>query len=162
MANNSYQDKIPLEFDKIPDRMFIPAVRVRDIVKARPLTHEEKSKIKRGSPDILVEPIIGESYLLTRNDIVVNFRYTNGTKIKTSGWESTKQYIIYRNDNTEVAVMQVPLNHTVNVNGNIANKKSRNSGEYIVCTFGENGEIERQSAKVVTSAVFKKIAAICS
>ena len=155
--NQPYSDKIPLTFSRIPNRMFIPAVRVRDIVKARPLTQEEKSNIKRGSPDILIEPLIGESYLLYRNDVVGNFRYTNGSKIKTSGWESTKQYIIYRNDNTNVMVMQVPLNHTVEVNGKVANAKSRSSGEYIVCTLDESGEISRESAKIVTSAVFRKM-----
>ena len=44
--NQAYLDKIPLTFDQIPNRLFIPAVRVRDIVKARPLSQEEKSKIK--------------------------------------------------------------------------------------------------------------------
>lgn len=149
--------KVEISFDSIKDRMFIPAIKVRDIVRARPLSASEKESIQRGSPDILINPVIGESYLIHRNDVIRNFVYTNGKRIKTSGWKAESQYVIFRADNTTVMVMQVPQNHTVVVNGVIANEKTRKSGDYIVCPLTENNEIDREHASVVSSAIFRKM-----
>ena len=149
--------KTALNFEDIPDRVFIPALKVRDIVRAKPLSLAEKKQIPRGSADILIKPLIGNEYLLSRNDVVNNFTYTNGSIIKTSGWESSKMYVIFRPDNTLVYAMQVPTNHTVVINGEMANKNSRKAGDYIVCASNESGVIDRSTAVILSAAVFRKM-----
>lgn len=141
----------------IPDSLFIEAHKVRDIVKARPLNKREKEQAGRGTPDIRIDPIIGTSYLITREMLVNNFRYTNGKKIKTSGWSSDKQYVVYRNNQEVVRVMQVPLSNTVKINGTMANEKNRRLGDYIVCPINSDGTPNRNEASIVSAAIFKKM-----
>ena len=141
----------------IPDSLFIEAHKVRDIVKARPLNKREKEQAGRGTPDIRIDPIIGTSYLITREMLVNNFRYTNGKKIKTSGWSSDKQYVVYRNTQEVVRVMQVPLSNTVKINGVMANEKNRRLGDYIVCSINSDGTPNRNDASIVSAAIFKKM-----
>ena len=149
--------KTEIVFDDIPDRLFIQAVKVRDIVRARPLKATEKKNTKRGAPDILVKPLIGEKYLISRNEVIGNFTYTNGKKIKTAGWSSDNYYVIFRNDNVVVMVMQVPQNHILTIGDKTANEKSRSSGDYVVCLVDEDGRIQRNTATIVSSSMFKKM-----
>lgn len=149
--------KTPISFDEIPDKVFIPAIKVREIVKARPLKLDEKKQIQRGSADILIKPLIGKQYLLTRDQVINNFKYTNGKKIKTSGWESSKSYVIYTEDNATVMVVQIPLNHTVTIGEVTANESNRKSGDYIVCNLDQSGKIDRTSASIVSAPLFRKM-----
>lgn len=148
--------KTQLNLSDIPDRMFIPAVMVRDIMRVRPLTQEEKKKTERGGPDVLAIPVIGAQCLMHRHDIIGNYTYTNGKKINVKGWQSSKLYVVVRNANETVMVMQVPLNHTVSAN-TVANDKNRASGDYIVCLTDESGYIDLNTASVVPAAVFRKV-----
>ena len=149
--------KTPIPFKEIPDRMFMPAIKVREIVRARPLKYEERKNNSRGAPDIFVEPLIGKPYYLSRQDVINHFTYLNRKKIKTTGWESSKKYVIYRDDNTLVKAMQVPLNHTIDINGVTANSSNRSRGDYIVCMCNEDGTIDRGTASVVSAAIFRKL-----
>ena len=147
-----------INFKDIPDKLFIPAVKVRDIVKARPLSiKEKKSKSMHGAPDIVIEPFIGIPYMITKEQLVTNFVYTSGKIIKASGWEHTKKYVVYRKDNSEVLVMKVPLESSIIIGGKVANNKTRKSGDYIVCLQNPDGSINRDSACIVPSALFKKM-----
>ena len=141
----------------LPDSLFIEAYKVRDIVKARPLNKEEKQRINRGAPDIRVDPLIGESYTIDRDTLINNFVYTNNKKIKTMGWSSGKQYVVYRQTKEKIRIMQVPLSNTVQINGKMANTGNRKRGDYIVCYEKNDGSIDRNRAYIITSAVFKKM-----
>lgn len=151
-------DRTSIDFTSIGDQMFVPAIMVRDIVQARPLTRDEKAKLSNGAPDILMTPIIGTQYMASRKDVSSNFTYTNGKRIKISGWDTKKgtKYIIYRPCNVMVVVMQVPTNSSVSVHGKIANQKNRKRGDYIVCLTDENGRVIRDSASIVSAALFRK------
>ena len=146
-----------LDFNDIPNRLFMDAVKTREIAFARPMTAEEKNQYERGAADIMIQPLIGESYTITRADLLSYFTYTNNKKIKTAGWESSKKYLVYMPDNKPVKVMQVPMNHTVEINGTVANSGSRRVGDYIVCNVTDQGDVDRESATILTSAVFKKL-----
>ena len=146
-----------VDFGEIPDNCFISGILVREIVKARPLTREEKQKIKRGGPDILIEPVVGQGSLMNRNEVISTYSYTNGRKINIKGWKAEKTYVIFKPTNVEVAIMQVPLNNIVNVRGKRANSGNKQSGDYIICRLNDDGSINRDTASVVTSAVFRKI-----
>lgn len=150
-------NKGSIEFDAIPDKLFIPAVMVRDIVKARPLNRIEKSNMKRGGPDILVLKVSGGKDIKSREEISQYYRYLNNKPIKVMGWQSSKLYILYRVVNENVAVLQVPVNNTVIVNGKVANAGNKHSGDYIVCRLNEDGTLDRKSAVVISAYLFHKI-----
>ena len=146
-----------LSFDKVNDEVFLRAYKIRDINKARILNRAEKKKIPSGSPDILVRPFIGKGRLMSRQEVVSNYRYLTDKEINVRGWKSENTYIIYRIVREPVAIMQVPININIDVNGKTANKGNRQSGDYIICSLDENGNILRNTARVISSAMFKKI-----
>lgn len=150
-------EKTSLVYESIPDRMFIPAVMIREMLRVRPLNSEEKKNTKRGGPDVLAIPYIGNRSLMFRDDITGCYTYTNGRKIKVRGWQTSKFYIVVRPSNETVMVMQVPPNHTLEINGITANNKDKRISDYIVCKIDPNGNIDRQSATIVRGNVFHKL-----
>lgn len=150
-------EKTNLAYESIPDRMFIPAVMIREMLRVRPLNSEEKKNTKRGGPDVLAIPYIGNRSLMFRDDITGCYTYTNGRKIKVRGWQTSKFYIVVRPSNETVMVMQVPPNHTLEINGITANNKDKQISDYIVCKIDPNGNIDRQSATIVRGSVFHKL-----
>lgn len=150
-------EKTNLAYESIPDRMFIPAVMIREMLRVRPLNSEEKKNTKRGGPDVLAIPYIGNRSLMFRDDITGCYTYTNGRKIKVRGWQTSKFYIVVRPSNEIVMAMQVPPNHTLEINGITANNKDKQISDYIVCKIDPNGNVDRQSATIVRGNVFHKL-----
>lgn len=150
-------EKTNLAYESIPDRMFIPAVMIREMLRVRPLNSEEKKNTKRGGPDVLAIPYIGNRSLMFRDDITGCYTYTNGRKIKVRGWQTSKFYLVVRPSNETVMAMQVPPNHTLEINGITANNKDKQISDYIVCKIDPNGNIDRQSATIVRGNVFHKL-----
>ena len=150
-------EKTNLAYESIPDRMFIPAVMIREMLRVRPLNSEEKKNTKRGGPDVLAIPYIGNRSLMFRDDITGCYTYTNGRKIKVRGWQTSKFYLVVRPSNEIVMAMQVPPNHTLEINGITANNKDKQISDYIVCKIDPNGNIDRQSATIVRGNVFHKL-----
>lgn len=157
MPQNRNFQRVELDLSQIPDKVFIPGVMVREVLRVRPLTQAEKEQNPRGGPDILVSPLVGKPYQAKRDFIKNNYTYVNGRKVNIHGWKSSKLYVVVRPSDIMVLLMQVPLNHTVNANGVIANSKSRNSGDYIVCLPDEGGSLDRTTASVVPAQLFHKI-----
>lgn len=155
MGNNN--SKTPIEYADIPSKLFIPAIMIKEISRARCLSQNEKSKIKAGSPDIMVMPFIGKAGLMSRDSITQNYRYANGKKINIMGWKAENSYIISRQVNQLVMVMQVPSNHIMNLNGKSVNKNNREHPDYIVCLTDKSGRIDRNSAFTISSDLFKKM-----
>lgn len=149
--------RIPLDFSEIPDRVFIPAVMVREILRVRPLTYKEKQSEKRGGPDILVNPMVGKQYKSNRDYIINHFTYLTGKKVNIRGWRSSKMYVVVRPSDIVIMVMQVPLNLEIHLENEVANSGNRKSGDYIVCLTDAAGEIDRSTASVVPASLFHKI-----
>ncbi|MBR1455158.1 MAG: hypothetical protein IJ593_11055 [Lachnospiraceae bacterium] len=145
-----------IEYKDIPDKVFVKAILIRDIAKARLLSKEEKQNIERGSPDIEVISIVGGKSMVDRNSILANYKYTNNKRVKTYGWKSGKEYVIYRDINDEVYVFKVPTYAKVKVGNKVANYSSKGSGDYIICLSNERG-IDRANVYVVSSQLFRKL-----
>lgn len=153
-------EKEILNYESLPDRIFVPAIKVRDIVRARPMSIQEKrdrAENKRGGADIIIMPVIGEPYLITRGELKEYFRYTNDREINPRGWKASKQYIVYKEDETEIRVLQIPTTTIINIGKRKVNSTNRKNGEYIVCLLDENGQIDRAHPYIVNSAIFKKL-----
>jgi len=145
------------KFNELPNRAFIPVLRKRDIVKVRVLTAEEKRNIQRGSPDVVVETILGHKYLQKRDYIIDNYSYLNGQKISIGGWRAGVEYLVYREDNTPALALMVPLKSSIEINGIKVISGEGNDGVYVVCFLGGDGNIDRQSVGVVSRHIFRKM-----
>ena len=147
---------ITLTINDIPDKVFIPVVRKRDILKAQIITAVEKANLPKGSSDVRTETPLGHEGLLSRNEIMNNYYYLSGHKISLSGWQTGSKYTLSRNDNTPAFAMMIPLNCVVELNGAI-NKAKNETGQYLVCLSDANGEIDRASASIISKPMFRKM-----
>lgn len=146
-----------LIYKELPDNVFIPIIRKRDIVTARPLSREEKREYGSGGPDILLTSPTGEQRLITRQELVANYTYINGKKISISGWSSKRRYLIGKMDDTQLFGMLVPTNCTLKLKGKTANKANKTYGDYIICLPSPNGGIDRESAGLIPNKIFRKM-----
>lgn len=146
-----------VDFNKISDNAFIKAVKTREIMRARLLTKIEKTKINRGGPDVYCQSLNGALGLLTRTDIMRNYKYLNGKKVRVLNWYASDEYFIARPDNIDVMAVKVPKAINIRVKDKVTNTKKSSTGDYIVCAVNEDGSINRESAFIVTSDVFKKM-----
>lgn len=146
-----------LVYTELPDNVFIPVIRKRDIVRARPLSREEKREYGKGCPDILLVSPTGEQRLITRQELLSNFTYLNGRKININVWSSKKNYMVVRMDDTQLFAMLVPYNCTINIKGRNANKNKNRRGDFIICLTDNNGGIDRESAGLIPNKIFRKM-----
>lgn len=148
-----------LELNKIPKRIFIPVNKTKDIIKVRPLNSEEKHRLKPGSPDIKAEPFVGRAGLMKRSDLIKLFTYTSGKRIHLYGWQSDKQYIVYRNTKSQAFAMRIPAGVIIDVNGKPAGNTQHN-GPYIVCLPDAEGNPDYSTASVISAKLFRKMFSI--
>lgn len=137
----------------------VPAIRTREIIMVKIMTQEEKIKYQeqRGRNDILVTTASGALDIMGRAELIQRYRHLNGKQIQLAGWEAGKNYTVYRDDHTEVLIMQVPLNCTAEINGNYANRSSRYAGDYIVTIADDNGEPDLDSMVIYPANLFRKM-----
>ena len=145
-----------LVYEEIPNSLFIPVIRKRDIVKARPLSRVEKQERESGSPDIILLSPIGEQRFITRKEMVDKYTYLDGKKINIRGWSSNRTYMVGCMDSTRLFAMLVPLNCTISLKGREANKNTK-QGDYIICLSDIDGGINRESANLISNKMFKKM-----
>ncbi len=150
-----------IQYHSIPDKMFIKAVKVRDIRRARVLTRAEKAKLKPGSPDISLESPLGFVEIVSRETFTQKYKYINGKSISLTGWRDRYKYMVISNDNTPAYAMYIPPKYTLTVQSNgravKVNKKIKPKGDYIVCGSNPDGSINRNMVFVISYTMFKKM-----
>lgn len=149
--------KLTLVFDNIPDKAFIPVLIKRDIVKARILTHSEKMGMPGGSSDVQIESILGYKRLVSRKEILRDYRYLNGKKVKLAGWRNGKAYTVMSAVNTRAVAMMLPVNCVMSVGNKRVNNSKSKYGDYVICVANAEGNIDRSTASVVSRNTFRKM-----
>lgn len=145
---------------KLNSSVFLPAINLVEIARVRVLSFDERKKKKPGSPDVEVYPLVGKPYLISRQELSSQFRYTNNFRVRANGLSPKQKYVVYRKTNRPVWVLKVPKYIAID-NGNIkANTRTGASGDYIVCLAGQDGEIDLESASVVRAKTFRKMCVI--
>ena len=142
-------------YQEIPVQLLTPAVMAREIVKAKPLTIEEKKRYNANGIDIVAIPYIGKPFVATKSDIISSYTYLSGHKIDIRGWENSKIYILMRNTNRNVLVMRIPENNTVDVNG--VEHGNDAYGEYMIYYANPDGTIDRSTLSFVRADLFRKM-----
>ncbi len=150
-----------INYKDIPNNLFLKAIKVRDIRKARVLTRKEKQKMPSGIPDIVIESPLGFEDTITRNELTKRYKYLDQSNIGLAGWKDSKKYLVVCEDNTPVYVMHIPSNYKTEivVNGKVIKVNSTNKirGDYIICAAKEDGSIDRSITFAVTNTMFRKM-----
>lgn len=146
-----------INIQDVTSKGMIPVIRKRDILRVRMLSHSEKKGIARGAPDIIATSPSGVQKMLSRSEVVQNYRYLSGKKISLAGWKSSSEYTIYKQDNTPSLAMMIPSNCTVNVNNVMANQSGRKGADYIVALADPSGNPIITTIGIIPSAMFKKM-----
>lgn len=148
---NSYEP-ITVEYGKIPDSWFIEAFLERDIRLARLVPYKERVA---GEPDIIVSSILGNTENIYRKNLVRDFCYTNGRKIRLGAWKEGREVIIMsREPKVKYYIAFIPGRCTVNFSGKTRKSKD---GMYVVLGCDELGNLDRTDVRIVEPSVFRKI-----
>ena len=81
MSNPNYMTQgsngiINIDCNSVPDKGFLDAVKTKNIVKFRIMSHKDKAAnadYVPGGPDVIVKHITGETQLITRKDLVKTY-----------------------------------------------------------------------------------------
>ena len=144
VANN----KVYLDAYNLPDKVFIDAVKMVDVIKFR-LT--DSKHIRNGEPDVSIIDCSGYRTKITRRQLVQNFRYTNGKKIILAFLKNNTDYTAMRNCSENYKVFRPSDKYVAIING----KRLANTG-YLACKIDENGAILRDTMGVVSNKMFHK------
>lgn len=157
MSKNA-DGSINMYCERLPDSGFIDAVKVRDICKIRILTLNEKKLQVSGSPDVAVQSLTGETYMVRRIDLLNNFTFLNGKRIKFMRMHANTVYTVNRICNELYKVMKIPDNCKGILNGNaIGTGNGVRKGNYLVCRVAQDGTIDKSSMQVVSADIFRKM-----
>lgn len=142
----------------LPDDLFMPVIKKVDIVSARILSRQEREQlnVQRGGADVLIETPSGRSMLITRNQLIENYRLLNGGKIKLSSWKNGVNYLIMKPANSNAFALMVPRKYAIVLDNNVSNSVGM-PGVYVVCDSSEDGSIDKSSAHVVDRILFRKM-----
>lgn len=140
---------------QLPDEVFMDGTKVVEIMRARILTRQEKKSRERGAPDIQLRGLAGAQTYITRADLVKMFIGIDGRKITIASWKSGKNYLVYTQKNTRVAILHSPRKPRYLLE--LPNKKVLKPGYYFVCDVNETGKIDKLHGIQVGPSVFKKM-----
>lgn len=140
----------------VPDKGFLDAVKTKNIVKFRIMSHKEKSantSYTPGGPDVILQHITGETQMISRKELTKNFVHASGNKIKLSILKSDTPYLAYNTCKENYKVMKLPNNCVATLPNGMQSKP----GYYVVARIDANGQIDRSSITTISPTIFKKM-----
>lgn len=153
----SYIDNnhIKVDIEKVPETAFIKANKVLDICVATVLDRRHNSKLERGGPDVLIQSISGERFMLTRKELCKKFRHISGKQIHLAYLKNNKAYPVYRElteADSAFRVMKTSKKYLGHLRGRMIPLES-----YVVCREDGNGALLKETMTVVSPKVFRKM-----
>lgn len=142
-----------IEISQLRKEMFMPVVQMRDMARARLVPVEEKKKMGLTDRDVMVESSIHGRRLISRRELVGNFRELNNRAIRLRGWKSGKTYNILGASGVPAFAMKVPQGYELNFKG----KRIPGGKAYLVCRVGESGEPVVMDAQVIRRDRFRRM-----
>lgn len=154
-----------IDFEQIPNELMHEVLFVREICQATLLDREKRKSmgLPNGSPDTLLVSLMGSKKLVRRDEILSNYKNTDGSAIRLSSWHYDKKYIVYRDECTPMRMFVVPNNSNISIEykGNkIKNGaciiKSNDKKVYIISQ--NNFRKQFKVTKVATKSDIRKLA----
>lgn len=131
---------------------FIVVNQVRDIANMRILKKEQKLGMARGGPDVQLTHATGYVDLISRQNLVDNYRFVSGKKIQMQFLKSGKKYSVVGKCNKTYALIPLASNMKGMLNGNAVNKS-----KYIIAPLKEDGTIDTQNITQINKQLFRKL-----
>lgn len=139
-----------VELMRLPDSMFSDLVKQKDIIKVTLLNRNDKKALRAQNPnyngaDVLISSGERMNQLMSRDELLNNYRNTNGKKIRLTGWHYHKQYTVAKLTKEPVKVLRIPKRskHVVTLNGRDLPKPS-----LVVCKV-VNNQIDKRNPTVL-------------
>lgn len=148
-----------VSYDTIPNRAFLRVIMVRDIRRARVLTHVEAAKKGLLDHDIALESPLGFVEYISRAELLQRYRYSDGRKIHLIRWRRGQKYIIVASSNVLMYSIYIPERFKVRIYKPKQDIVVNDNGKshYIVCMADASGNIDRERVFVISSSLFKKM-----
>lgn len=143
-----------IDYNIIPDLMFLPAVLKKDIRKAIMIPMEDREP---GGPDILLESPLGFKDSAPRQKVVEVFRYNNGKKIKLGAWKKGDGNMVVADSNDTMYAIYIPPGYEMVIPTEEGNRRLSSSGVYLVCADDGEGSIDRDSVFIISPKFFRKM-----
>lgn len=144
---------ITVNFNKYTGNAFIDAIKTKDIALVRILDKKTKQamNISNGSPDVEIIRASGEKGMISRKDLVTNYTYMSGHKIKIAYMKNNSTYRVMCRCNKPYKVMFTPNNMNAYVNGKLAQ-----GGVYVVAPINKTGQADFSRCTIMSSKLFRK------
>lgn len=141
-------------YNEIGDNYFGEGILKRDILKVRVVSSKEKKQKEYGENDVEYMSLIYGRGFTSREDIMKNFVYLNGKRIKLAGWKTNKVYTIMKYINFPIGYVYIKEGNDVQFNtGNIHARK----GFYLVCIKNEDGSLDRENCFILDGDYFNRM-----
>lgn len=148
-----------VSYDTIPNRAFLRVIMVRDIRRARVLTHVEAATKGLLDHDIALESPLGFVEYISRAELLQRYRYSDGRKIHLIRWRRGQKYIIVAGSNVLMYSIYIPERFKVRIYKPKQDIVVNDNGKshYIVCMADDSGNIDRERVLAISSSLFKKM-----
>jgi len=141
-----------INLETVPDRAFLKCSMERDICKMRIISRKEKSNMEAGSNDIMIVSLSGDRKIISRKELVSNYKFFNGAPIKMAWLKENKTYTIIENKRKDCRVLIIPNNCI-----GIYNGAKIYGGSYVVANMDSEGNVNKSSLKSMDSKSFRKM-----
>lgn len=157
MVQNSYlrltdNNTLTVIFDKLPSNKFFDAIKVRDICIIKLLNRQEKAAYEPGSPDVVVRSATGLSRMITRRQLVEEFKHANGNDIVMAYLSDRRKYTVIKDCVEPYKMMKLPNNCQGIIRG-----KMVKPGSYIVCQADDAGNPNLNTLIAINPNMFRKM-----
>lgn len=147
-----------IKYERIPDLLFLPAIMCRDIRLASIVPIEKR---KKEEPDVIIKsPVSGILDTVYRKSFLSKYRYTNGRKITLGAWRRNHKALVMAQCQELMYAMYIPPSFQLVIedgeNEPIVIDSTR-KGLFLLCDSTTNGEINRDTPRIVMPKYFRKM-----
>jgi hypothetical protein len=146
---------VDVEFQKLPDSVFMDAVKNRDISKFMILAKGKRKDMAPGAPDVQIVSSTGETKIISRKDLCNNYVFATGKKIRLALLRNNRPYLCVSQCDKPYKVLAVPDNCKGSIlsNGNVVQVSP---GSVIIVPIKSDGTLDKIHMSVSTMRNFKK------
>lgn len=157
MVQNSYlrvadNNTLTVIFDKLPSNKFFDAIKVRDICVIKLLNRQEKASYEPGGPDVVVRSATGLSRMITRRQLVEEFKHANGNDIVMAYLSDRRKYTVIKDCVEPYKMLKLPNNCQGIIRGKVVKP-----GSYIVCQADDAGNPNLNTLIAIAPNMFRKM-----
>ncbi len=144
-----------VNINDIPISKYIDAVKKYGVYKVMILSRKKKKGMpgyKTGNPDVVVRNSSGKVSIISRRELLEQYRNKYNKKIKLIDLSSDKEYLLGKVENKKVVMLKVGKGFSVRLNSN----EIVQSGDYIIIDTNENGEVDISTAYRMSPEMTKR------